>query len=388
MQFINIFLNILSIFIILSIILFVFYAVSCIKSLYYDGKESFMIKNSIIYRFLDGTFKILKYVLEKLFQNNIPNIIFWSIMFAIHLFLIYGLIGFRLMFIILFMVLSIVYYVLIRIINDFIKIENATDEIRKGNFNVNLDENKLYFRKISHNLNNINIILNEAVERELKSERTKTTLITNVSHDLKTPLTSIINYSDLASKNDNSIEDIKKYTSIIHEKSLKLKTLIDSLFEVSKISGKSVEVNKKTVDINEMINQMIGEWNDEFETKKLNVIFNSDSNKNEIFIDPNHMSRVLDNIFSNIYKYAKEDTRVYIDLIKYDRLKIIIKNISKYSLNISPEELKERFTRGDESRFTEGAGLGLAIASSLMEIQGCKFNLEIDGDLFKIIMVI
>ncbi|MFM1525417.1 MULTISPECIES: sensor histidine kinase [Helcococcus] len=381
-------LNILSVIMILSIVFVVFYIVSCIKSIYYEGINSFIFNNSIIFRLLKGIHKIFEYLLLKVFQNSITHLVVWAIIFLVILIIGLGLIPSRSEFIIFFIILSIIYYILTRIVMDFRKIENATDEIRKGNFDISLDENKLYFRKISHNLNNINVILNEAVEKELKSERTKTNLITNVSHDLKTPLTSIINYSDLASKNNNSVEDVKKYTTIIHEKSLKLKKLIDNLFEVSKVSSKNIEVKKILIDINEMINQMIGEWHDEFENKKLEVIFNSNSDKNELQMDPSHMSRVLDNIFSNINKYAKEDTRVYIDIIKEDSMKIIIKNISKYSLNISPEELKERFTRGDKSRNTEGSGLGLAIASSLIEIQGGKFELEIDGDLFKVIIII
>lgn len=198
----------------------------------------------------------------------------------------------------------------------------------------------------------------------------KTNLITNVSHDLKTPLTSIINYADLALNTKSKPEDRDKYNQIIYDKSIKLKKIIEGLFEVSKVTSNNVEVNKKNINIVEMINQMIGEWMDEFCKKDISIVFIPRTENFMIEIDPEHMFRVFDNVFSNINKYAQESTRVYIDIENSNSTKIIVKNISKYPLNISADELKERFVRGDESRNTEGSGLGLAIASSLVEIQG------------------
>ena len=188
-------------------------------------------------------------------------------------------------------------------------------------------------------------------------------------------------------REDASDEDIKKYIKTINEKSLKLKTLIENLFEVAKVNSNNIELNKMNIDIVQMLSQTIGEWSDEFSSRNIEAILNSNEDSIILNLDGEQTYRIFDNVFSNISKYAQDNTRVYIDVLKSEnKSKITIKNVSKYSLNISAQELRERFIRGDESRNTEGSGLGLAIATSLTEIQGGKFDIEIDGDLFKVII--
>lgn len=260
-------------------------------------------------------------------------------------------------------------------------IENYSKEISKGNYEIKIDQDDLKFENISNNLNNISHNLNTAVEEAIKSEKTKSELITNVSHDLKTPLTSILNYSQLIEKEDDP-ETIKSYGHIIHERSNRLKILIEDLFELTKANTKNIEFEYSKLDFGQLINQVIGEWEDKLLERGLSINLSVPSEKIILNLDGNKTFRVLDNLLSNIYKYSLENTRVYIDLKVGDEVTLEIKNISKYPLNISSEELMERFTRGDESRNTEGSGLGLAIAKSLVEAQSGEFQIYILGDLY------
>lgn len=376
----------------ISMIIVIYYIIHSLKSFYNEGTKSYVVRNSIIYRVIMWMFSFLSRIVSIIYRTiigvNIKNKSIRLLIFIILSLLGYILSGFDLVFIFLWvLVLLFIYYIINKLLGDVKNIEDATYEINKGNFNVNLNEDNTYFGNISRNLNNINETLTKAMEKELKSERMKTELISNVSHDLKTPLTAIINYSDLASKENASQEDIKRYVQIINEKSIKLKSLIENLFEVAKVTSNNIRLNKVKIDLNLMIDQMVGEWDQEFSVRNLDVVFNSNKESTIVELDGEQTSRIFDNLFSNINKYALENTRVYIDLKQDERTTLIIKNVSKYGLNISPDELKERFTRGDESRNTEGSGLGLAIASSLTELQGGTFDIEIDGDLFKIVIV-
>ncbi|WP_282926332.1 sensor histidine kinase [Helcococcus kunzii] len=371
--------------------IFILYLINGLKSFYHEGFNAFLIQNSIVVRIGKGVFNIIRKIISKIYRmivgNNLTNtnrrlfsfLLLWllgSAAFGFHPYVL----------IILLIILGSIYYLISRILSDVQNIEDATYEINKGNFDINLNEDNTYFGNISKNLNNINESLTNAMDKELKSERMKTELITNLSHDLKTPLTAIINYSDLATDENVSPEERKKYLAIVNEKSLKLKSLIERLFEVSKVTSRNIVMNYMDIDLNQMITQMIGEWHEDFSRKGIEVVFNAQKDTTICKLDGEQTSRILDNIFSNINKYAQENTRVYIDLIQNSETRLVVKNISKYSLNITPDELKERFTRGDESRNTDGAGLGLAIASSLTELQNGKFDIEIDGDLFKTII--
>lgn len=270
-------------------------------------------------------------------------------------------------------------------VNELETIDRTAKLISEGNYNVKIFEESSSFKSLANNLNAITENLDSAISCAVKSERMKTELIANVSHDLKTPLTSIINYSELILSEENT-QEIKKYSKVIFEKSLKLKVLIEDLFEAAKVNSKNIELDIEELDFKQLIKQIIGEWEDKLSEKHIEVVEEYPDSKVLLNLDGVKTSRILDNLFSNIYKYALENTRVYVKLNQGDKVILSIKNISKYPLNISSDELMERFTRGDASRNTEGSGLGLSIAKSLVEIQNGEFDIEIDGDLFKTII--
>lgn len=278
-----------------------------------------------------------------------------------------------------------IYEIIVRI-NNFQKLENALKKIYDGE-KVVLYETDFTseFRKSITYINDISNGFENAVQESLKSERLKTELITNVSHDIKTPLTSIINYVDLIKKENVENEKVKEYIEILDNKSQRLKKLTEDLVEASKASSGNVSLNFETIGIIELLNQLLGEYKDKFEEKKLEIISNLPKEDIKIKADSRYLYRVIDNLFGNISKYALDSSRVYIDtFIKDNKISIIFKNISKERLNITEEELMQRFVRGDKSRTTEGSGLGLSIAKSLTELQKGTLNCKIDGDLFKV----
>ena len=269
----------------------------------------------------------------------------------------------------------------------YARIEKQLKLIYEGNHNDKLDPddfNKMFKNSIEY-LNDISSGFENAISEGVKSERLKTELITNVSHDIKTPLTSIINYVDLLSKENIDNEKVKEYIDVLDNKAHRLKKLTEDLVEASKASSGSVKLNIEKINIKELIKQTTGEFEDKFNDKKLEIIYDIPNEDVYINADSRYMYRIIENLFSNIYKYALEDSRVYIDIIKNNGIvKIAMKNISKERLNITSEELMQRFVRGDKSRTTEGSGLGLSISKSLTELQEGKFDLIIDGDLFKV----
>ena len=269
------------------------------------------------------------------------------------------------------------------------KIEKKIEEVRDGNNQLPLDVNEFSseFKNIATSINNISEGIETAVQERMKSERLKAELITNVSHDIKTPLTSIINYSDLLKNEKIDNEKANEYIEILYSKSQRLKRLTEDLIEASKIQTGNVSLKKEKINVIELIRQAVGEFEDKFSKKGLNTII--DCKQNEIFIlaDSRYMYRIIENLFSNISKYALENSRVYIDIGIYgDDVNIAIKNISKDKLNISADELMQRFVRGESSRTTEGSGLGISIAQNLTTLQDGKFDLVLDGDLFKVRM--
>ena len=282
-----------------------------------------------------------------------------------------------------------VYILMLKYIEKVDKINQALKEIYEGNPNVHLEKEELtgVLKQMAEYINDIAGGFTNAIEQSLKSERLKTKLITNVSHDIKTPLTSIINYVDLLKQEDIKDEKIKQYIDILNQKSLRLKKLIEDLVEASKVSSGNVKLNIEVIDLKELLAQTIGEFEDRFENKNLKIDIEISDEEVKIKADNRYMYRVIENLFSNITKYSIDNSRVYISLTKQnDKIKLEIKNISKDKLNISPDELMQRFVRGDKSRYTEGSGLGLSIAKSLTEMQGGKFDINIDGDLFKVII--
>ncbi|SFC22130.1 histidine kinase dimerization/phospho-acceptor domain-containing protein [Clostridium uliginosum] len=266
------------------------------------------------------------------------------------------------------------------------RIKIGTDNILKGNYNNKIDvKGAIILKDIANNIVNIEKGLDKAVDKAVKSEKMKGELITNVSHDLKTPLTSIINYIDLLDRKNISEDDKKKYLDILKERSLRLKVLIEDLFEASKASSGTLELNMEKLDPVALIRQTIGEFEDKIEKANLYFIKNIPESKLTIYADGKKSFRVFQNLISNILKYSMKGSRVYIEVFEVDGyIEIIFKNISEYQLNFTEEEILERFKRGDSSRTTEGSGLGLSIAKSLVELQGGKFDLNVDGDLFKV----
>lgn len=271
------------------------------------------------------------------------------------------------------------------------KILDGIIKISEGDYNYKIDNVKMHGenRELAGAVNDIALGLGRAVEISIKDEKLKADLITNVSHDIKTPLTSIINYVDLLKRTDIENDTVKKYIAVLDEKSQRLKQLTFDLVEASKISSGNIAIDFIRLNFNEFIKQAVGEFEEKFEEKGLELVINLPKTATYVMVDPRHMWRVIENLLNNIYKYALPSTRVYLDMISMEengreRAILSIKNISGQQLNIPAEELTERFIRGDVSRSTEGSGLGLSIAKSLTNIQKGDFDIYLDGDLFKV----
>lgn len=272
-------------------------------------------------------------------------------------------------------------------IKKFNAIKEGVEQIKAGDFQHRIElEGKGEFARLSNNINSITDGLKTAVDRELKSERMKTELITNVSHDIRTPLTSIITYVDLLKK-EKDPSKIEEYVEVLDQKSQRLKTLTDDLFEAAKASSGTIPVHLERIDILSLLTQGLGEVNAKIEALDLTFKINHPQNKLYVAADGKLLWRSVENLLSNIFKYALRGSRVYIDIEDLgNEILLTFKNISAYELNISADELMERFKRGDESRNSQGSGLGLSIAKSLVDIQQGKFTIQVDGDLFKAII--
>lgn len=272
---------------------------------------------------------------------------------------------------------------------NYSKVLKGAEKIAEGEADHRIDTGKMIGSIKNHadNLNSINEAVSKAVDQQMKSERFKTELITNVSHDIKTPLTSIINYSQLLKTHADEIgadEVSMEYIDVIDQNALRLKKLAVDIVEASKASTGNIQVELRELDLGMLVSQALGEYEGRLEESGMTLI---SSIKEGLMInaDGRHMWRVIDNILSNICKYAQGGTRVYVDVGRNgNKAEAVFKNVSKYELNITSEELMERFVRGDESRNTEGSGLGLSIASDLVEIQDGRLGIDIDGDLFKV----
>ena len=270
------------------------------------------------------------------------------------------------------------------------EIMKGVHRIKEGEINYKIEEkNDIYFSSLANDINNISQGLENSIEQRIKSERMKSELITNVSHDLKTPLTSIINYVELIKKEENiQPEYLKDYVQVLDKKSKRLKILIEDLFEASKASTGNIELELVRLDLKQLLQQSIGELEDKLEEANLSLRVNLTEEDTYVLADGRRLYRVFENLLCNISKYSLKNTRVYIDVTKEDgKIITTMKNISSYELNFDPDEIMERFKRADESRNTEGSGLGLAIARDLVSLQGGKMSIEIDGDLFKVKVV-
>ena len=340
-----------------------------------------------------------------------------------------------LIFLWLIVVKAVEFGVIIKLVMQFDLIRRGTKEIANGNTSYEIDSQKLYPTLKSHadDINSIKDGISLAVDERMKSERMKTELITNVSHDIKTPLTSIINYVDLIKKEDIQDAKMTEYVDVLDRQSVRLKKLLEDLLEASKASTGNLDVNLEKMDVAILLNQLVGEYTEKLAGRSLSLVMDTHGFEQVyIMADGRHIWRVFDNLLNNICKYAMEGTRVYIDILSQNsqgmnvsntaglnaddmgdrkegtyynqaetpeivtntdaqdeanaaatHVSIVFKNISATQLNISSDELIERFVRGDSSRNTEGSGLGLSIAQSLMKIMGGDMELEVDGDLFK-----
>lgn len=274
----------------------------------------------------------------------------------------------------------------------FGKLENIRDGVKRVKegeikYQIPIDDKDDVLNNMAKDINSLSEGLEKSVNEMVKSERLKTELISNVSHDIKTPLTSIITYVDLIKKEDVKPDKVKEYISVLDQKSQRLKALTDDLFEAAKATSGAMSMDISKIDLGSLVNQALGEYSEKLEKVDLDIRNNIGEKEFFVYADGRLAWRILENLLGNIAKYALPGSRVYVDASNdKDFVELIIKNISCVELNISANELMERFTRGDQSRNTEGSGLGLNIAQSLVKLQSGKFYVEIDGDLFKAIL--
>lgn len=275
-----------------------------------------------------------------------------------------------------------------KISEKYSKLREATSKIAEGNLDVKIEEDLGLFEPFKGDLEKIQCGFKKAVDEEVKSQRMKTDLISNVSHDLKTPLTAIITYADLLKDENLSDEKRKQYIETLDRKAQRLQVLIENLFEVSKATSGNITLNIENIDVVSLMKQTLFELEDKLEEASLLVRKNMPKEKVILPLDSQRTFRVFENLIINITKYAMPNTRVFIDIIENeDDVAIIMKNMAAEEITFNVDTIAERFVRGDESRNTEGSGLGLAIAKSFVELQGGTFNISVDGDLFKVKIV-
>ena len=358
-------------------------------------KKKTIIKNNVIYIVLAFIYKRIKklfsflwYIIKNLTIVKKTVLGLAAVVAAVFLagimgmgFYSSGLFAFLLLIIIALMMIFAVYISIC-----LQKIKMGGELMSQGNFENKIDSEKMLpdFVEFCGYLNNINSTVQNAVDEKTRSERLKTELITNVSHDIKTPLTSIINYVDLIKKENVENEKVTEYISVLDRQSARLKKLIEDLVEASKASTGNLSVELTKCEPAVLLTQTLGEFDEKLKNAGLTPVISYPENPLYIMADGRHLWRVFENLTANICKYSLSGTRVYLEIYEdSDNVCITFKNISKNELNISGEELTERFVRGDSSRNTEGSGLGLSIAKNLTDLQGGKLSIDIDGDLFK-----
>lgn len=281
-------------------------------------------------------------------------------------------------------------YFVIRTVRQLKTLQTAAQKLAAGDLTYTVDTEKMYpvLKEHGDNLNAVSVGMSRAVNERMKSERFKTELITNVSHDLKTPLTSIVSYVDLLKKEPTESEAAREYIEVLDRQSQKLKKLTTDLVDASKASSGALPVNLEKIDLGELLRQSAGEYTEKFAAAAITPVLNVPEAETYVTADGRLLWRVLDNLLGNAVKYAQSGTRLYLELTPGETETVLtLKNISREPLNIPAEELMERFVRGDGSRHTDGSGLGLSIANSLMELMGGKLTLTLDGDLFKAALV-
>ena len=270
---------------------------------------------------------------------------------------------------------------------DYVQLFEMTEQLAEGNLEVEIDEDLGIFNAFKEEVMHIQGGFKKAVEAEVRSQRMKTDLIANVSHDLRTPLTSIITYTDLLKDEDLDKEKRAQYLETLDQKAQRLKILIEDLFEMSKASSGNITMNFQEVEVISLMKQTLLELEDKIDAANLMIRRNFPEHKVLLMLDSERTFRVFDNLILNMTKYAMSGTRAYIDIVDLEQsVQIIFRNMSANEINVDVDELTERFVRGDQARHTEGSGLGLAIAKSFVELQGGTLDIHIDGDLFKVIL--
>jgi len=271
------------------------------------------------------------------------------------------------------------------------RVMKDTEAMAKGRLMADIRvKGKSPFAKHAENLNKLRAGVTHSMNEQAKSERLKTELITNVSHDLRTPLTSIITYTDLLKNPDITDEERKQYIDVLDKKSARLKTLIEDLFEVSKMASGNIELHKTRVDLAQLVKQAIGEHEEDLSKAHVDLRMTIPDFPLHAYVDGQKWWRVVDNLIVNVLKYSLEGTRVYVTLKRTanGEAEFVVKNVAKYEMTENVEELFERFKRADTSRHTEGSGLGLAIAQSIVDLHGGRMMIDVDGDLFKVTVIV
>ncbi|WP_227824202.1 sensor histidine kinase [Clostridioides sp. ES-S-0005-03] len=381
--------NLIYWFVIFSII-FVF--IVLLKHILNVGIKEYFVKNTLTGMFLKWFKKSSKVVINQVRMTNLkekPNKTI-AIILAVNLLIIVIMCSMWFFGIILALIYSIVLFKVLsdyskKTIREYNQLLDVTKKISDGNLEANMEDDLGFFNPIKDELGNIQSGFKKAVDEEVKSQKMKTELISNVSHDLKTPLTSIITYIDLLKDENITDENRKMYIDTLDRKSQRLQHLIEDLFEVSKVNSGDVHLNIVNVDIISLMKQTLLELDDKIAESSLKIKNNFSSEKIILPLDSQRTFRVFENLIINISKYAMPNSRVYIDILETDRqVKIMLRNMSATEIDFSVDDIMERFVRGDKSRNTEGSGLGLAIAKSFVELQGGKMKIDIDGDLFKV----
>lgn len=399
-------LNSLAYWIVLFTIMFT--GIIVLKHIIKTRHTTYLKENSLIYKGIKYINKKLKRMKEWMFdielgKDNkkkivsilISNLIVVSLIFCIVIYtLMYTSLGGVYTIAFFVTIYTIVLYFIIKkkyisINNDYNKLLQITKDIANGNLDSELNDDLGTFNVLKNEIESIQTGFKKAVGQEVKSQKMKTELISNVSHDLKTPLTSIITYVDLLKDESLTDEKRKMYIDTLDRKSERLRVLIEDLFEVSKANSGNVSLNIIDVDVVSLMKQTLLEVDDKMRTSNLKIRTNFPDEKLILKLDSQRMFRVFENLLINISKYAMESSRIYIDIInEAEVVNISFKNMTAEEIDFNVEDLVERFVRGDKSRNTEGSGLGLAIAKSFVELQGGKFNVSTDGDLFKVVITL
>lgn len=352
------------------------------------------LKNTLIWIVISFIVRLIKKLFEfvSMLIQNIPllwkTILGAAIAFCwVFILIIIGMFNPSTALFLWFLSWSLFFTVALVITMNLIKLKRGGERLASGNLGEKINTSNMFteFKRHAEALNSIGDGMTLAVEERLKSERFRTELITNVSHDLKTPLTSIINYVDLLKKEAPENEKARSYIEVLDRQASRLRKLTEDLVEASKASTGNISIELAVCELNELLMQTSGEYGERLSAAGLELIIKKPDEAVRIMADGRHLWRVIENLLNNICKYAQPMTRVYINLDKKgNKAEITFKNTSMYALNITSDELMERFVRGDASRHTEGSGLGLSIARSLVELQNGRMSIFIDGDLFKV----